>query len=61
MIHQMGANPSNPSFIKLQVQLTLAARGHTNYIGAKLPALVNASLTLVPGDGIYCFGMTADL
>jgi len=25
-------------------------------IGDKLPALVNASITLVPGDGIYCFG-----
>lgn len=24
--------------------------------GEKLPALINASLTLVPGDGIYCFG-----
>ncbi len=25
-------------------------------LGEKLPALVNASLTLVPGDGLYCFG-----
>ena len=25
-------------------------------LGEKLPALINASLTLVPGDGIYCFG-----
>jgi hypothetical protein len=26
------------------------------FAGEKLPNLVNASLTIVPDDGIYCFG-----
>jgi hypothetical protein len=30
-------------------------------LGEKLPALINASLTLVPGDGICCFGTLSSI